>query len=137
MICTASSPLVEAIINHPTVRPTAQTGKEKLYCDALLKAGAVMYADEDGRLVIFVPEEPQLFRAHIFMVATARGKGGVEFGRAVLRKLFSYHGAQSVVASAPLVLPAVSVYCRMVGFAHVGRDLLEDHFQTEAGKWVA
>lgn len=136
MICAASHILIDAIINHPTVRPTVQEGDERLSSYGLVREGAVGYADDKGCLLFFVPKGNDVWEGHVFAVSGSRGKNAVLFGLAAIGRLFTDHRAVKMVAAAPLSLPAVRVYCRRLGLKPVGRDSQCAYYETEAGQWA-
>lgn len=137
MIFKASSQLVDSIVNHPTVRGTAQRGTYRLTSAVLLESGAVAYADYHGALALFVPMEAALvYQGHVFAVEGSRGAAALLLGRQALHRLFTDHRAIKLVAAVPLQLPAARYYCRRLGLKLVGRDLLEEQFELEAVQWA-
>lgn len=137
MITKASNTLIEAIINHPSVRPTVQGGEERLYSHELTAKGAVGYADDKGCLLLFVPQGGDVWEGHVFAISGSRGLNAVQFGKLAVTKLFTDHRACKLVASAPLCLPAVRVYCRKIGLTPTGIDDLCAYYEVEAEKWAA
>lgn len=137
MLVRASHILIDAIINHPTVRPTVQEGDERLSCYGLMRDGAVGYADDKGCLLFFVPKEDGVWDGHVFAVAGSRGANAVTFGKQAIGRLFTDHRALKMVAAAPLRLPAVRVYCRRLGLKPVDRDHQYAYYETEVGQWAA
>lgn len=135
MITQASHILIDAIVNHPTVRPTAQGGSERLSSYGLIRRGAVAFADDKGCLLLFVPQGDGVWEGHAFAVAGSRGGNAIAFGKLAVGRLFTDHRARRLVAAAPLQLPAVSYYCRRLGLKPVGRDDYQENFEVEAAQW--
>lgn len=136
MICAASHILIDAIINHPTVRPTAQEGDERLTSYGLMREGAVGYADDKGCLAFFVPKGDDVWEGHIFAVAGSRGANALNLGKQALRRLFTDHRAVKMVSVVPLRLQEARVYCRRLGLRPVSRDHQYEYYETEAGQWA-
>jgi len=133
----ASHILADAIINHPTVRPTAQGGTERLSSRGLFANGACAYADERGAMVLFVPQGDDVWEGHVFAVAGSRGANALRLGRQALGRLFTDHRAQKLVSAVPMQLPAARMYCRRLGLRSVRCDELVEHFAMEKEQWAA
>lgn len=132
----ASAPLADAILNHPSVRPTAEQGDHRITVRALYEQGAVGYANDAGALVLFVPMEGGVWHGHVFAVAGSRGAGALALGRQALNRLFTDLRGRKLVSAVPLQLPAARVYCRRLGLRSVRRDDLREHFELEKEKWA-
>lgn len=134
----ASPTLVDLIINHPSVRPTADCCEGVLRSRELFERGAVAYAEEEGfGCALFVPIGGDVWQGHIFIVEGGRGAAGLALGREALNCLFRGRLARKVVAAVPLALPAARFYCRRLGLKPVGRDDLVENFVLEIEQWAA
>lgn len=111
---------INAIINHPSVRPTAERGTHALDCGELLARPGVVSFTEGGKAGLFVPNGPDTWQGHIFCVAGERGRKALEFGEKCCRCMFRI-GARSLEARAPRMFPEVAIYARRLGFRCVGR----------------
>lgn len=128
MIIHPSLILLDAIVNHPDVRPTIENGSERIDSSTVLDdPDNVVYANENGA-VLFIRERPGVYRGHIGMLANGRGKLALAFGRECLDDLFTRFDASLVVASVPLRLRHARLLCRMLGFRSTGADDMQEFF---------
>jgi hypothetical protein len=137
MIAQASHALIDAIINHPTVRPTAQGGTYRLTSAELLARGAVAYASPQGCLALFVPTAQGAWEGHIFALAGARGATIIRHAQLALSRLFIEQKASVVVAAVPMCLPAARFLCRRLGFTPQPLDMIDTLEQVERFKMEA
>lgn len=122
MIRTCSAKLVDAIVNHPSIRPTIELGTYRIdSSDLLSDDGTVIYASEDG-VVIFIPKGWGIYEGHMAFLPWGRGKVMLSHCRAALDGIFGDFGAEKVTAAVPMQLPAARISCRLLGFASHGPD---------------
>jgi hypothetical protein len=108
---------INAIINHPSARPTVEQGAHELDCGELLtRPGVVAFAD-GGKALLFEPV--RAYRAHVFCIDGERGAGALAYGADCIARMFGQYRAQGIEARAPRILPQVSVYAHRLGFERV------------------
>lgn len=128
MFRTKSHTLIDAIVNHPDVRPTLEAGNHRLFSqDVLDDDDNVVFAGEQGA-IIFINEGEGVYRGHIAFLRDGRGKAALQAGRECLDKLFAAFDASKVVAAVPLQLRAARLLCRMLGFRSTGADDVQEFF---------
>lgn len=125
---------VDMIINHPTVRPTAQGGEYRLESYDLVTDPANVVLANTGGVVLFVQYKPGDYEGHVFCLEGHRGASALALVRQGLKQVFDRSKSSLVGALAPLSLPAVSVLCRQAGFKLVDRDLFGEHFIHYGGR---
>lgn len=131
---TRNPKLVDAIINHPSVRPTAQEGEERLSSDDVLAENENIIYTDGGGAVAFIYKGDGEYEGHIFCVETSRGRAALALGRAALGALFRLPQTSRVVCAVPLQLRAARWLVRRLGFEHVMIDPVNEfeHFKMEA-----
>ena len=136
MFKTRSYKLVDAIANHPDVRPTIEMGDYYIQSAELISnPNNVVYADENGHgIVIFVGLRPGVYQIHVGFLK--HGRGGIA-RRAIMwcmDDLWQRYDASKIVAAIPLQLRACRLLCRLVGFRSLGADAQQEHFVFEGGQ---
>lgn len=131
MIFTPTLGFVEAIINHPTVRPTVQSGIYYLEAQRLVSDKRNVTLAAEGGVVLFEWLYPGAYQGHVFTMLGYRGKAALKLVSEAIDVLFTVHEARLLVAEAPWVLPHVSLLCRRLGFTAVPLDLVDDMTQVE------
>lgn len=120
---TASATLVDAIINHPSVRGTAEGGTYRLESAPLLaQPDNYCYANEGG-CVLFVGLGAATYQGHIFCLEGSRGREALKLGHGALKCFFDRPVRVKIWAEVPMVLPAARWLVRRLGFASLGIDL--------------
>lgn len=128
MFRTHSRPLVDAIINHPDVRPTIERGSHRLSSKEVLdNFRNFVYAGEHG-MIAFLYEREGVYKGHIAMLKSGRGSIAVREGRACLGDFFRKLEPSVVHASVPLQLRGARLFCRLVGFRSTGADEKQEFF---------
>lgn len=131
MFRTHSPALVEAIVNHPDVRPTIEDGMYRLNASMIFESDDnLVFACETG-VVIFVCFGDGVYHLHGGFLAHGRGANAVAEVKNAIEVVFSRYAARKVQAAVPLQLRAARMFCRLVGFASEGRDLTHEHFALE------
>lgn len=125
---TPSATFVDAIINHATVRATAQSGDYRLESSSIVENSANVILASAGGVVIFVHWQRGEYDGHVFCLEGHRGASALALVRRGLKAVFDRSNSSLVRAFAPLCLPAVSVLCRRAGFKLIDRDLFGEHF---------
>lgn len=127
--------LVNAIANHPSVRPTIEGGDHYIDSRELISnTDNVVYAGEEG-VVIFTCLAPGTgwFQGHIGLLPDSRGRAGLRAGQECLDDLFTRFDASAVVAAVPLQLRAARMFCKMLGFATKTIDHEQEWMVYEGG----
>jgi hypothetical protein len=133
MFKTRSYILANAIVNHPDIRPTLESGSQYLDSRELISdPDNLVYAGEEG-IVIFTFLRPGLFRGHIGLLAHARGKAGLAAASAVLDDMATRFESFAVVAGVPLQLRAARWFCKMLGFVTKTIDAEQEWMVYEGG----
>lgn len=132
---TPTIEFVDSIINHPSVRPTAQEGDYKLSAAKAFANGARAVVCQTG-VILFMPIGWGTWEGHIFMLEASRGATALAFGRQALSRFFAYPDASRLRAAVPLQLPAARMYCRRLGLRAVAKDPLYERFELEAAEWA-
>ena len=122
---------VNTVINHPSVRPTAERGTHTLDSAEQLSIAANYCLAFAGGVAFFVAQGGGVYCGHIYILEGSRGRDGLLFGRLALQSLSEQRGARKLVASVPVWLPAARTYCRRLGLQSSGLDLFEEHFNME------
>lgn len=118
---TRSARLVDAFINHPSIRPTIEQGAQRLESAELLSDDRnVVFANEQG-VVIFIPED-EGYAIHAAFIPEGRGAMMLRSVRSALDTIFSEFGASKITARVPMILPAPRMACRLLGFTSHGLD---------------
>lgn len=118
MFRTQSVALVNAIANHPDVRPTLEAGTERIDATAFMREpGNIVYAGEEG-IILFQPLWDGGYRGHIGFLKSGRGATALACGRWVLDDLYDKNDVSTIVAGVPLPLRAARLFCKMLGFTH-------------------
>jgi hypothetical protein len=131
-----SAEFVNAVINAPGVRATVQPGQHRLDASELLAQPRHAAVACRGGVAVFEHVEGGLYEGHVFCLPGHRGAAALQFGRAALGWLFA-KGAERIVATASMDLPAARFYCRRLGLLSVARDLFQEYFAVEAQQWAA
>lgn len=114
--------LIEAILNHPDVRPTIDREAEgRLPADIVLRDDVVCYAGMAG-LFVFAHRGGGEWQAHVATLPGARGVQSVKLGREAFEYLFGELGARRCHAAAPIDLPHVAVFAKTLGFKRARLD---------------
>lgn len=133
---TPSPTFVDAVVNHPEVRPYVEGGTARLHsADVVLNPDNYVVA-WDGGVAVFIGRGQGVYEGHIATLPASRGVKALAFGKAALQRLFAERRARRLVAHVPLELPAARVYCRRLGLKSESRDLFEEHFSMEVSQWV-
>lgn len=135
MIKSLNSLDVDRIINHATVRLTAQGGLYHLDSRPVFQRGGVAYGNEDA-CAIFLPISGGVWEGHIFCKRGQRGAAALKLGKLALGRLFTDHRASKLVAAVPLLLPQARVYCRRLGLRSVEVTKYEERFELEVSRWA-
>lgn len=137
MFKTRSYKLVDAIANHPDVRPTIEGGDHYISSAGLLgDMRNIVFADEHG-IIIFTHAKPGAYMLHIGMLKSGRGAYMLKVSKECLNTLFTQFEASLVMAALPLTLPpkqlrGMRLFCRLLGFCHAGADGEYDYFHRRA-----
>lgn len=134
---TRDPAILEAIINDPSVRPTAQGGDYYLTSVELLNKAENLCYTGNGGAVLFVAIGQGVYQGHIFCVEGSRGAQALLLARHALQVLFDVHRAVKLVADVPMALPAARLLCRRAGMAALRRDNIVEHFELEFETWAA
>lgn len=131
---TRSAKLLDAIINHPSIRPTAQLGEERLHSGDLLEDESNHCYATDGGAALFISQGRGVYEGHIFCLEGSRGSAALALGRGALKAMFARPGTLKIVAAVPMQLPAARLLCRHLGFASLGpdADAVNELFTMEA-----
>tara|TARA_B100000678_G_scaffold289414_1_gene299909 strand:- start:10268 stop:10675 length:408 start_codon:yes stop_codon:yes gene_type:complete len=121
----------DLVINHPSVRPTAQQGTHPLSSEELLSNPENIAVAGVGGVVLFVAKGNGVYQGHIFALEASRGRQALHLGEAAIQRLKEAPGVRKLVASVPMQLPAARYYCRRLGLKPEGRDLFDEHFSME------
>lgn len=122
MFRTKSTRLVEALANHPDIRPTLEYGDHRI--DArffMADTDNIVYASDKG-LILFHPLLDGVYRGHIGFLRSGRGAHALTAAREVLDDLHEKNMVITVVAGVPLPLRAARLFCKMLGFVHESQD---------------
>lgn len=134
MFKTRSYTLVNAVLNHPDVRPTIEAGIQYLDSRAIISDPEnVVYAGEEG-VALFTVIQPGLYRGHIGLLPQYRGATGLKAARDVLDDLFKHRVVTAVVAAVPLRLRQARLFCKMLGFETKTLDPEQEWMVYEGGK---
>lgn len=132
---TPSVAFVEAICNHPRVRPSLDLGIGSLRAFNL-PVDAVRIAFEGG-VAIFVPVLPETYSGHVAVHPRWWGRPALRFGKAAITRLFEVYGAQRLEVSTSANLLTAGAYCKRLGLKPEGRDLFQEFYSMEAKSWAA
>lgn len=128
MFRTFSRSLVDAVINHPDVRPTMEAGIHILRSvDVLSDTRNVVYACEHG-VAVCIWERSGVYKVHIGLLKGGRGKVGLAFAKECVDDLFKRFGASVLHTAIPLQLRAARLFCRLLGFRSTGNDEHQEFF---------
>jgi hypothetical protein len=118
---THSARLVDAFINHPSIRPTIEQGTHRLTSDEFLSDERnLVFASENG-LIILVHREPGILQVHLAFLPEGRGAPMVKSCREVMDLVFE-RGTTRIIAEIPNQLRAPKLACRRLGFKSLGPD---------------
>jgi hypothetical protein len=120
---TASPTLLDLMANHPTVRPTLQSGTYRLESAELLADPRNVCLACEGGAALFLWVAQGVYNGHILLLEGHRGALGLAFGRKALGALKAIVGACIIRAATPRVLPAVGQYATRLGFVSKGVSL--------------
>lgn len=119
---TRSARLVDAIVNHPSIRPTIEWGSHRIEsADFLSDERNLVLADENG-IAILAYREPGIYQAHLAFIPEGRGAVMLKSCRKALDSLFTEYGAKIIYAKIPNQLKASKLACRWLGFTSLGPD---------------
>lgn len=144
ILFTPSAAFVEAICNHPRVRPTLDLGNRPLRANNLPRE-SVLLAFEGGvaifnrwRPYLEGPDTPlrSVFEGHVAVHPRWWGRPALAFGRSAVSALFDMHGADRLEVATSAQLPTAAAYCRRLGLKPEGRDLFQEYFSMEAASWA-
>jgi hypothetical protein len=133
VIKTRSYFLVNALINHPDIRPTLEAGGQYLDSRELLTDSEnIIYAGEEG-VVIFTHEYGRLYRGHVGFRSEYRGATALRLAKECLDDLFVRLDDVVVVAAVPLLLRQARLFCKMLGFVTKTIDHEQEWMVYEGG----
>lgn len=136
MFRTKSVRLVEALANHPDIRPTLEFGDHRI--DAryfIADCDNIAYANDQG-LALFHPLWDGCYRGHIGFLKSGRGAPALAAAREVLDDLFKQNDVSTVVAGVPLPLRAARLFCKMLGFVHERDDAEQEWMTYRRQEWA-
>lgn len=131
-----SHTFVDAVINHPSVRPTVEQGLFRLSSFDIVNDRANEIVADSGGLALFLYLGNGAYEGHIFRLEGSRGANALAFGKLALQRLFGRPGVYQMHSAVPVQLPAARAYCRRLGLKPVGRDLFNEYFSTETSQWA-
>lgn len=118
MFRTHSVRLVEALANHPDIRPTIEAGDHRVDATEFLRSpGNIAYACDKG-MILFQPLWDGGYRGHIGFLKSGRGAWALACARWSLDDLYDKNDVSTVVAGVPLPLRPARLFCKMLGFVH-------------------
>lgn len=133
MFPTRSLKLVDAIINHPDVRPTMEQGTERITCRMHIYDSRNLFYVNSYGFAFFKYLAPGFYDLHAGFLREGRGSVAFSSLRSALEAVFTEHGAQKVAAAIPSQLRAARIMCRMLGFTSVEGDPRQEFFALERG----
>lgn len=139
MIHTQHPRLVNAMVNHPDVRPTIESGEHRLDAyDIVRDPNNVVYVNEHG-VVIFLGRGNGEYDLHGGFLTPYRGKVALQDVSGAIDRLFNEHRATTIRVSIPVVLSPARFFVRRLGFRSLGVDPAKpvEHFIMEAESWAA
>jgi hypothetical protein len=134
---TPSAAFVDAVCNHPRVRPSLEGGTRRLRANNL-PVDCVLRAF-DGGVGIFVPvpdPDDVVYEGHVAVHPAFWGRAALAFGKLAVTELFNDHWADRLEVVTSAQLPTAAAYCRRLGLKPVGRDLFQEYFIMEAESWA-
>lgn len=132
-----SNAFIEAVCNHPRVRPTLDLGSRRLRaCSLPLNTVTLAF---DGGVALFVPRSivRDVYDGHVAVHPRWWGRPALAFGKAAVTRLFEEYGAARLEVQTSAQLPTAAAYCRRLGLKPEGRDLFQEYFSMEAEQWAA
>lgn len=131
MFITKSHKLVDAIINHPDVRPTIDRGDEHISCRRHIDDSRNLFFVNSYGVVFFKYLAPGFYEVHTGFIKAGRGATAFNSLRSAIESVLADHGGQKIAAAIPLQLRPARIMCRMLGFASTGRDPQQEFFALE------
>lgn len=131
MFRSHSHKLVDAILNHPDVRPTINKGDERISCRRHIDDPRNIFLVNSYGFAFFKYLDEGFYDLHTGFIATGRGATAFNSLRSALESVFTDHGGQKIAAAIPLQLRPARIMCRMLGFSSVGRDPQQEFFALE------
>lgn len=128
---TFSDDLVDAIINHPSIRGTMQEGEYRLRSAHVVHNPLNVILCNGAGCALFVKTGPRAYMGHVAVLAGHRGAQAVTFGRAALAQLFTNYDALTCLADVPLQLRAARYFVRKLGFRSLGPVSIYERFVME------
>lgn len=110
--------LVNAIANHPQVRPTFGYHDGATDLSALFEHpdAYVVLSDGKGAAAIFEWSAPGVWQGHSVFLPESRGEYGIAAGKAMCRWMFDEMGARMLWGMTPLRHKAAQAFNRLLGF---------------------
>jgi hypothetical protein len=131
MFRTFSTKLVNAIINHPDIRPTIQGGDYYLDSREVVEdPDNIVFICSYG-VILFLSQGGGVYDGHIAFVKAGRGKVALQAAKRALDDLYAARAVSKVTAAVPLQLRAARLLCRLLGFVAVGQDPKQEFFVLE------
>lgn len=110
------------IANDPSVRPTF--GYHEGYTDLTPLADErdnyVLLSNGKNVAMIWEWSAPGVWQKHVMILPEARGRVGIDAGRAMCRYMFDEIGARMLWGQAPAHHRPVQMYSRLLGFQEAG-----------------
>ena len=130
--------LVNALINHPDIRPTMERGEHRIDSTEVVEnLNNVVFASEHG-VIVFLYKGEGVYEGHIGLLAACRGKQGLKLAGEALDRLFGQYNARKVTSAIPNALPQAKMFVRRLGFTSEGvaEDKPVENFVMEARRWA-
>ena len=116
---TFDADTLNAIANHPEVRPGCGPGTEPLDFTHFLSDRRNVALISDGGAAMFVWSGPDIYEVHTMFLPEAR-KGAVQVGRTMLNAMVDHHAARIIWCRVPEGNRACRLFTRLCGFASQG-----------------
>lgn len=119
---TYSSELVDAIVNHPSVRPTIEMDSYRINSAPLVNDPHNVFVAGNGLVAMFIGQGAGAYLGHFAAIDCRRGRTALRFGQAALSILFEDCGGLLCRAQVPLQLPQAVWFVKRLGFTSLGAD---------------
>lgn len=93
--------------------------------------------EHDGACMPFVNTEPGVYDMHFLFPPAVRGIRALNSARAMVREMFTNHGASRITGSISRSHRAARWFCRQLGFVPVSYDIVSQtvHYRMDRTEW--
>lgn len=128
MITECKDPIIiNGIANHDDVREGAGLGEDEVadYTDSIRNPGLVFLVNDTmDAMTILEFKGPNIWEIHSMFLKTARGRRGIQIGKAMLEYMRDKKKAEIIWGQTPLHLRGARMFNKWCGLESVGYGVL-------------